>query len=217
MLVRSQKSIRSLLAAMAAMILLSSSALLAEESATGRLTEKSLGNMIKGMGIQAKKEKQRYDFNFKNVYEGEEWNLTMSAVLSKNGKTIWVMAWLDELPRSAANVPRTALLRLLSQNDRMGKGKSFAYIASNRRFVLQMVIPNEKMSTKKFHATLTDLGSSVVESYPYWHVDNWKRKSSKVAKQPKGSSSRTAVNPRGTSRKGASRRAIITPRTTRKN
>ncbi len=207
MIVHKLKLTQLLFALLTAMILLGSSSLMAADPATGGLTEESLGSMIKGMGIKAKKEKKRYDFNFKNVYEGEEWELTMSAVLSKNGKTIWVMAWLDELPRSAADVPRTALLRLLAQNDRMGKGKSFAYIASNRRFVLQMVIPNENMSTKKFNETLTDLGASVVQSYPYWHVANWKRKTSKVAKQPTGSSTRTATSPKGTTRRAAPRRA----------
>ena len=38
----------------------------------------------------------------------------MSAVLSQNGQSIWLMAWLDELPRSSAEVPRAALLRLLA-------------------------------------------------------------------------------------------------------
>lgn len=144
---------------------------------SGQLTEASLGQMLDAMGLEPKKEKQRYDFVSKALYDGEEWNLTMSTVLSQNGEWIWVMAWLDECPKAAADVPRTALLRLLAQNDRMGNGKFFAYIASNRRFVLQRVVKNEKMTTANFQKVLQDLGSSVIETYPYWQVSNWKSQS----------------------------------------
>ena len=147
----------------------------------GQLTEASLGNMLQAMGLRPKKTEKRYDFNFKATYGGEEWELTMSAVLSQNGKSIWIMAWLDELPRSAADVPRTALLRLLANNDRLGKGKFFAYIATNRRFVLQRIIDNRELSTRSVREALHDLGSSVVETFPHWSVANWKAKSSTSA------------------------------------
>ncbi len=149
----------------------------ADETASpkeGQLTVESLGNLIKAMGVETKLDQERYDFNFKTVYAGEEWELSMSAVLSQNKNSLWVMAWLDELPRSAADVPRTALLRLLANNDKMGNGKFFAYITTNRRFVLQRVIPNEKLNTAAIREALQDLGASVVETYPHWTVANWK-------------------------------------------
>ena len=96
------------------------------------------------------------------------------------------MAWLDELPRSAADVPRTALLRLLANNDRMGKGKFFAYIASNRRFVLQRVVENQNMSTAAFRDILKDFGASVVETYPHWSVANWTAKKSDTDSDSEG-------------------------------
>lgn len=141
--------------------------------ANGQLTESSLGNMLLAMGLKPKKEKQRYDFRFKAILDGNEWELSMSAVLSVNKKSVWVMAWLDELPKSAGDVPRTALLRLLADNDRLGKGKFFAYVASNRRFVLQRIIPNENLSTAAFRDVLKDLGTTVVVTYPHWSVSNW--------------------------------------------
>lgn len=147
-----------------------------ETSAPGQINEADLGNLLKAMGLKPTKTEKRYDFRFKAVIEGEEWELSMSAVLSQNGQSIWVMAWLDELPRSASDVPRTALLRMLSLNDRLGKGKFFAYIASNRRFVLQRVIANEQISTKSFRDDLQDLGVSVAQTYGYWSVANWTQK-----------------------------------------
>jgi len=151
------------------------SAVSTSDTNPGQLSEEQLGNLLKAMGLTTTKKKKRYDFQFKANQNKEEWELSMSAVLSENGEWVWVMAWLDPLPRSAADVPRTAMLRLLSDNDRMGNGKFFAYISSNRRFVLQRVIPNQKMTTKKFHEILSDLGSSVVQFYPHWSTDNWKR------------------------------------------
>ena len=163
------------------------------QTASGQLTEQSLGSLIAAMGLRPKKMKKRYDFRFKAIMKGEEWELSMSAVLSQNGKSIWVMAWLDELPKSAADVPRTALLRLLANNDRLGQGKFFAYIASNRRFVLQRVVLNKNVSIAMFRDVLKDLGATVVVTYPHWSVANWKRSSSV-------NSSKTATGPTATTR-----------------
>jgi hypothetical protein len=170
------------------------------EKKAGQVDEEQLGNMLKAMGLRTKKEEQRYDFSFKSTYAGEEWELTMSTVLSQNGESIWLMAWLDPLPRSAADVPRTALLRLLADNDRLGKGKFFAYVASNRRFVLQRVIANSDITTAGFRDDLKDLGNSVVQTFPHWSVDNWKRASSTQTASGTQSDSRSSDNaPAGTS------------------
>lgn len=91
----------------------------------GRLSEEQLGEMLAAVGLQPKKTEQRYDFAFKMNYRGEEWKFSMSAVLSRNGESVWVMAWLDQIPQTSAEVPRTALLRLLAANDRLGEGKFF--------------------------------------------------------------------------------------------
>lgn len=139
----------------------------------GQLTDEALGNLLGAMGLETKQVEQRYDFAFKSNINEEEWILSMSAVLSQDGQSIWIMAWLDELPRSAAAVPRTALLRLLADNDRLGSGKFFAYIASNRRFVLQRVIANNGITSAGFRAALEDLGASVVSTYPHWAVAGW--------------------------------------------
>ncbi len=152
----------------------------AKEAATkaapkpGSITEEQLGNLLKAMGLEAKKVESRYDFEFKAVQNKEEWNLSMTAVLSQDGSSIWLMAWLDLLPKSSADVPRTALLRLLSDNDRLGNGKFFAYVATNRRFVLQRVISNEAVTTKVFRSWLDDLGAGVVDTYDHWSVAAWK-------------------------------------------
>src|SRR5262249_6579831 len=52
-------------------------------------------------------------------------------------------------------------------------GTFFAYIASNRRFVLQRVIPNDKMTTASFRAALDQLGANVADTYAHWSVANW--------------------------------------------
>lgn len=145
----------------------------AKPASRGRLTDESLGALLKAMGIEAKIEQTRYDFDFKTVVDEDEWVFSMSSVLSKDGSSVWIMAWLDELPKSPADVPRTALLRLLSDNDKLGQGTFFAYIASNRRFVLQRVIPNENMTTASFRAALDVLGANVADTYAHWSVANW--------------------------------------------
>ncbi len=145
----------------------------AQEKAPG-LTDEQLEQLIIDQGLKPTKVEQRFDFGFKATLGEDQWELSMSTVLSQDGQSVWVMAWLDELPKSSADVPRTALLRLLSANDKMGNGKFFAYIAANRRFVLQRVIPVSEMTSSKFRAALQDLGATVVETHPQWAVSNWK-------------------------------------------
>jgi hypothetical protein len=140
----------------------------------GQLNQEQLGNLLRAMGLEPKKMESRYDFQFKAIQNTDEWDLSMTAVLSQDGSSIWIMAWLDQLPKSAADVPRTALLRLLSDNDRLGNGKFFAYVATNRRFVIQRVVANEGVTTKVFRAWLDDLGASVVETFDHWSVAAWK-------------------------------------------
>ena len=61
----------------------------------GKLTDQSLGILLQAMGLETKVQEQRYDFAFKATIEDAEWELSMSAVLSQDGSSIWVMAWLD--------------------------------------------------------------------------------------------------------------------------
>ena len=148
-----------------------------EAEAAGKLTTESLTNLLEAMGLKATRTEGRYDFSFQAKISGqksdEDWTLSMSTVLSNDGATLWVMAWLDELPKSAKDVPRRSLLRLLAENDKLGNGKFFAYIPGNRRFVLQRVIPNQNITTAYFRETLEDLGRSVAGSYGYWSVQAW--------------------------------------------
>lgn len=146
-----------------------------EAPAPGALSEESLKKLLEAIGLKPTQSQSRFDFAFALKPQGaEEWNLSMSAVLSADAKTVWVMAWLDELPRSSRDVPRTALLRLLAENDLLGKGKFFSYIPANRRFALQQVVENHSMNTRKFHGLLVDLGHSVIETYGFWSVEAWK-------------------------------------------
>ena len=67
-----------------------------EKSATavkGKLTDQALGTLLKAMGLDAKVQEQRYDFAFKATIEDQEWELSMSSVLSQDGSSVWVMAW----------------------------------------------------------------------------------------------------------------------------
>ena len=137
------------------------------------LNEQQLGEALTSIGLKPLKTDKRYDFAFKTSVRGEEWKFSMSSVLSRNGESVWVMAWLDEIPTNANEVPRTALLRLLAANDRLGNGKFFAYIPSNKRFVLQRVVKNEELNTKKLMEALQDLAVSVADEYPTWSVANW--------------------------------------------
>lgn len=145
----------------------------AQAPAAAGISEDQLGQMIAALGLQPEKREQRYDFAFQAQLDDQTWELSMSAVLSQDGSSLWLMAWLDELPKASADVPRTALLRMLAQNDQLGDGKFFAYIPNNRRFVLQRSVANQDLTSAQIRLLLQDLGTSVAETYPVWAVSNW--------------------------------------------
>jgi len=161
----------------------------------GQITETELGDMLSAIGLKPTKTEQRYDFAFKTSYRGEEWKFSMSAVLSRNGESVWVMAWLDQIPQSSAEVPRTALLRLLAANDRLGGGKFFAYIPTNKRFVMQRVLDNRDMTNRKMQEILQDLAASVADEYPTWATTNWTPKAEQQVAEGAASDRGVPVNP----------------------
>jgi hypothetical protein len=153
-------------------------------AANQQVTEAQLGSLLSELGLQPKQVKKRYDFTFKARQDGNEWDLTMSAVLSRDGQYIWVMAWLDPLPKNPGDVPKMAMLRLLANNDRLGKGQFFAYVSGNRRIVLQRVVENRGITQAKFREIVTDLSISVIQTYPYWSVENWKQTPASAPQTP---------------------------------
>ncbi len=136
------------------------------------LTEQTLGTVLADIGLKPQKVEQRYDFSFKAVHQGQEWEMSMTAVLSRDGKSLWVMAWLDEVP--AGDVPSAPLLRLLAANDELGNGKFFAYVAASRRIVLERAVPNESIDTAAMIEILKDLSRSVIETHPLWSTQQWR-------------------------------------------
>ena len=65
----------------------------------GELNNELLGTLLQAMGLKPEKVEQRYDFIFRSIHDREEWDLSMTAVMSADNSSIWVMAWL----RSAAS------------------------------------------------------------------------------------------------------------------
>jgi hypothetical protein len=157
----------------------------------GQLTLEGLGKLLAAMGLKTTKEKTQYNFTFPAKLD-EEWNMTMSAVLSTDEDSIWLMAWLNELPKSSAEVPRTALLRLLAENDKMGKA-FFAYMPTTRRFILERVIDNENITTESFKEDMLELARFVIDTQSVWSVAEWKQSGTTgdSAKAGKGSSDDT--------------------------
>ena len=147
----------------------------AEGTSSGAVDPDGLAKMLTTIGVKPRRAGTRLDFDLKSQRNGQEWNFAMSAVLSQDQQTIWVVAWLEELPRPASKVPAAALLRLLSANDQMGNGKFFAYDRDNRRFLLQQVIANRRITPQRITAALRDVAGSVIDMHSAWSVAEWSR------------------------------------------
>jgi len=160
---------------------LATGAVAAEKQAADRekaspLSLEELERLLKGLGLKLSKVETRFDFSFDAKRENE-WKMGMSVFLSSDGDGIWITAWLDELPKSSADVPRTALLRLLAENDKMGK-VFFAYSSGNRRFALNRFLPNENVTAASLKKDLIEVANVVADTQEFWSVAEWKQPSS---------------------------------------
>ena len=149
-------------------------------SATGAIDTEGLGRMLRSLGVKPRAAGTRFDFEFHSQQGGQEWDFAMSAVISQDGGTIWVMAWLEEMPTKAAKVPAAALLRMLAENDRLGNGKFFAYDRRNRRFLMQRVVQNRQVTPKRLRGIFADVAKGVMGSHSVWSVARWGKQSKKV-------------------------------------
>lgn len=144
-----------------------------ENTAEGRVTVASLGDLLRAIKLNPTRAESRYDFAFAakvGPQGSDEWTLSMSVVLSKDEKSLWMMAWLDEVPEDVSAAP---LLALLGLNDRLGSGHFFSYVASNRRIVLERVIDNEDITSKSFRAVLLEMGRNVALTHSEWSTKGW--------------------------------------------
>ena len=145
----------------------------ADVSKSGSVDPASLGRMLVTLGLKPTAAGTRFDFEFQKQEGDQEWGFAMSAVLSQDAKTIWLMAWLEEMPKQASKVPAAALLKMLSENDRLGNGKFFAYDRQNRRFLMQRVMPNAGISPELLRTVIDDMAKGVIGSHLTWSVARW--------------------------------------------
>ena len=145
----------------------------ADVTKAGSVDPASLGRMLGTLGLKPTAAGTRFDFEFQTREGDQEWGFAMSAVISQDSGTIWLMAWLEEMPKQASKVPAAALLRMLAENDRLGNGKFFAYDRQNRRFLMQRVIPNEGITPAVLRDVIDDMAKGVIGSHVTWSVAQW--------------------------------------------
>ena len=148
----------------------------ADVPAAGAVNSDSLGQMLVLMEFKPRAAESRFDFEYQLRQGDQDWGFAMSVVLSQDAGTIWVMAWLEEMPKKAAKVPAAALLRMLAENDRLGNGKFFAYDRQNRRFLMQRVLPNKGITPGFLREVFRDMASGVISSHQAWSVARWAEK-----------------------------------------
>ncbi len=145
----------------------------ADVPAAGAVNSASLGQMLVLMEFKPRAAESRFDFEYQFRQGDQDGGFAMSVVLSQDAGTIWVMAWLEEMPKKAAKVPAAALLRMLAENDRLGNGKFFAYDRLNRRFLMQRVILNRGITPEMLRGVFEDMAKGVIGSHSTWSVARW--------------------------------------------
>ena len=131
-----------------------------------------LGAMISQMGLEPYPVQSRYDFQYRAELDGQEIELSLSAVLREDDSLIRVSAWLDPLP--AGTIPGGPLLDMLSRNEEMKRGLRFAYSKQTGRFLLEKTVPNNEITPEILAAIFQDVSLSVTENWSIWSTSSWK-------------------------------------------
>ncbi len=134
-----------------------------------------LGDMLEKMGLEPYHAQVRYDFQFRAELDGQEIELSLSAMLRDEGSRVYVIAWLDPLP--AGVIPGSPLLEMLSRNEEMGQGLQFAYSKQTGRFLLSKTIPNKDITAELLTTVFQDVSLSVTENWSTWSTSNWSKRS----------------------------------------
>ncbi len=91
-----------------------------DRSVPGHLSQDELGTLIRAMGVPVKLDERRFDFSFPATYNKEPWTLSMSAVLSENGKRSG--SWPGStLPANGGRSAPDGLFSCLAKNDITGQ------------------------------------------------------------------------------------------------
>ena len=93
-------------------------------TSTGVIDSEGLGRMLRSVGVKPRAAGSRYDFEFHSKQGGQEWDFAMSAVISQNGGTIWVMAWREEMLQHAQTVSDARTL--LADERQVGEASTFS-------------------------------------------------------------------------------------------
>lgn len=139
------------------------------------LNFKQLGAMISKLGLEPYHVQSRYDFQYRAKLEGQEIELSLSAVLREDDSLVRVRAWLDPLP--AGIIPGGPLLEMLSRNEEMNRGLRFAYSKQTGRFLLEKTIPNKEVTPELLATIFQDVSLSVTENWTVWSTSSWKNHS----------------------------------------
>ncbi len=149
------------------------------------LNFKQLGEMITQMGLEPYRVQSRYDFQYLAEFEGQEIELSLSAVLRENDSLLRIRAWLDPLP--AGTIPGAPLLEMLSRNEEMNRGLRFGYSKQTGRFLLEKTVPNTQITPELLTTIFRDVSLSVTENWSVWSTDSWdhrpRRSSSEAVKE----------------------------------
>ncbi len=132
-----------------------------------------LGQTLRAAGFEPTKASLRYDFRFSHQYDGQPWQFTMSAVLSQDGETLWLLAWLGTVPEDTQAVNAQQLLQLLALNDKIAPRRFFAYLPTYKRLVLEQPISlqNRRLDGKTLRQYVIDFGKVVASTYPHWSLE----------------------------------------------
>ena len=138
------------------------------------LDMQQLGAMIREMGLEPYLVQSRYDFQYLTEVNGQEIELSLSAVLRENNSVVHVKAWLDPLP--AGIVPGEPLLEMLARNEEMHRGLRFAYSRQMGRFLLEKTVPNRDVTPQVLTRIFDDVSQGVTENWSVWSTSNWKNR-----------------------------------------
>jgi hypothetical protein len=150
----------------------------AKADPTAAISDVRLGEMLEGLGVTLKKGTYKSGAAYYDTtVSTKDYDFNVRVGLSPNGRCIWLMAYLDDLP---TNTPPERLRALLEAiNSKTGK-LQFRLVGDQLK--ADQPIDNFAVTPQRLRKELDDFANSLQETDAVWSTKKWNEKAGTAAK-----------------------------------
>lgn len=141
----------------------------AKADPNGPITDVRLGEMLEGLGLTVKKGTYKSGAAYYDTtVTTKDYDFNVRVGLSPNGRCIWLMAYLEDLPANAPPARLRAILEAI--NAKTGK---MQFRLSGDQLKADQPLDNFAVTAQRLRKELDDFANSLQETDGAWSTKKW--------------------------------------------